>query len=76
LHLAGVALAASHSLSRSLHAADWQIDHQCSQFLDTDALSLAEARLATVETIARSAVEHKGDAVLRVLGEGFVAQME
>ena len=48
----------------------------CLQFLDTDALSLAEARLATVETIARSAVEHKGDAVLRVLGEGFVAQME
>lgn len=56
-----------------LHTADWQIGRQYSQFLADDAVPLAEARLAAVETIARLAVEHKVDAVL-VAGDVFDAQ--
>lgn len=56
-----------------LHTADWQIGRQYSQFPADDAVPLAEARLAAVETIARLAVEHKVDAVL-VAGDVFDAQ--
>lgn len=60
-------------MPRFLHTADWQIGRQYSQFLPDDAVPLAEARLAAVETIARLAVEHKVDAVL-VAGDVFDAQ--
>lgn len=60
-------------MPRFLHTADWQIGRQYSQFLADDAVPLAEARLAAVETIARLAVEHKVDAVL-VAGDVFDAQ--
>lgn len=60
-------------MPRFLHTADWQIGRQYSQFLPDDAVPLAEARLAAVETIARLAVEHKVDAVL-VAGDDFDAQ--
>jgi len=60
-------------LPRFLHTADWQIGRQYSQFLPDDAVPLAEARLAAVETIARLAVEQKVDAVL-VAGDVFDAQ--
>ena len=56
-----------------LHTADWQIGRQYSQFPADDAVPLAEARLAAVETIARLALEHKVDAVL-VAGDVFDAQ--
>jgi DNA repair exonuclease SbcCD nuclease subunit len=58
---------------RFLHTADWQIGRQYSQFPADDAVPLAEARLAAVETIARLATEHKVDAVL-VAGDVFDAQ--
>jgi len=58
---------------RFLHTADWQIGRQYSQFPADDAVPLAEARLAAVETIARLAAEHKVDAVL-VAGDVFDAQ--
>lgn len=60
-------------MPRFLHTADWQIGRQYSQFLPDDAVPLAEARLAAVETIARLAVEQKVDAVL-VAGDVFDAQ--
>jgi predicted phosphodiesterase len=56
-----------------LHTADWQIGRQYSQFPADDAVPLAAARLAAVETIARLATEHKVDAVL-VAGDVFDAQ--
>jgi len=58
---------------RFIHTADWQIGRQYSQFPADDAVPLAEARLAAVETIARLAAEHKVDAVL-VAGDVFDAQ--
>ena len=61
------------SLPRFLHTADWQIGRQYSQFAADDAVPLAEARLAAVETIARLAAEHRVDAVL-VAGDVFDAQ--
>ncbi len=60
-------------MPRFLHTADWQIGRQYSQFPADDAVPLAEARLAAVETIARLATEHKVDAVL-VAGDIFDAQ--
>ena len=56
-----------------LHTADWQIGRQYSQFPADDAVPIAEARLAAVETIARLALEHQVDAVL-VAGDVFDAQ--
>jgi DNA repair exonuclease SbcCD nuclease subunit len=56
-----------------LHTADWQIGRQYSQFSVDDAVPLAEARLAAVETIARLASLHAVDAVL-VAGDVFDAQ--
>ena len=60
-------------MPRFLHTADWQIGRQYSQFPADDAVPLAEARLAAVETIARLALENKVDAVL-VAGDVFDAQ--
>lgn len=60
-------------MPRFLHTADWQIGRRYSQFPDEDAVPLAEARLAAVETIARLAAEHRVDAVL-VAGDVFDAQ--
>lgn len=60
-------------MPRFLHTADWQIGRQYSQFPADDAVPLAEARLAAVETIARLALEHQVDAVL-VAGDVFDAQ--
>lgn len=60
-------------MPRFLHTADWQIGRQYSQFPADDAVPLAEARLAAVETIARLATEHAVDAVL-VAGDVFDAQ--
>jgi hypothetical protein len=53
---------------RFLHTADGQIGWHYSQFPVDDAVSLAEARLAAVETVARLAAEHRVDAV-RVAGK-------
>ena len=60
-------------MPRFLHTADWQIGRQYSQFPADDAVPLAQARLAAVETIARLASEHRVDAVL-VAGDVFDAQ--
>ena len=60
-------------MPRFLHTADWQIGRRYSQFPDEDAVPLAEARLAAVETIAKLAAEHHVDAVL-VAGDVFDAQ--
>ena len=60
-------------MPRFLHTTDCQIGRQYSQFHVDDAVPMAEARLAAVETIARLAVEHKIDAVL-VAGEVIDAQ--
>ena len=60
-------------MPRFLHTADWQIGRQYSQFPADDAVPLAEARFAAVETIARLATEHAVDAVL-VAGDVFDAQ--
>lgn len=60
-------------MPRFLHTADWQIGRQYSQFAPDDAVSLANARLEVVETIARLATEHAVDAVL-VAGDVFDAQ--
>ena len=60
-------------MPRFIHTADWQIGRQYSQLPADDAVPLAEARLAAVETIARLATEHKVDAVL-VAGDVFDAQ--
>jgi DNA repair exonuclease SbcCD nuclease subunit len=60
-------------MPRFLHTADWQIGRQYGQFAADDAVPLAEARLAAVETIARLATAHRVDAVL-VAGDVFDAQ--
>lgn len=60
-------------MPRILHTADWQIGRLFSQLPADDAVPLAEARLAAVETIARLAVERGVDAVL-VAGDVFDAQ--
>ena len=60
-------------MPRFLHTADRQIGRQYSQFPADDAVPLAKARLAAVETVARSAAEHNVDAVL-VVGDVFDAQ--
>lgn len=60
-------------LPRFLHTADWQIGRQYNQFQTDDAVPLAQARLAAVETLARLATEHQVDAVL-VAGDVFDAQ--
>ncbi len=60
-------------MPRFLHTADWQIGRQYSQFPADDAVPLAQARLAVVETIARRASELQVDAVL-VAGDVFDAQ--
>jgi len=56
-----------------LHTADWQIGRTYSRFDPDDAAALAEARLATVEQLARRATERQADAVL-VAGDVFDAQ--
>jgi DNA repair exonuclease SbcCD nuclease subunit len=56
-----------------LHTADWQIGRQYGTFPPEDAVPLAEARLAAVQTIARLASDHAVDAVL-VAGDVFDAQ--
>ena len=61
-------------MPRFLHTADWQIGRQYSQFPPEDAVPLAEARLAVVDTLARLATENKVDAVV-VSGDVFDAQM-
>ncbi len=60
-------------MPRFLHTADWQIGRQYSQFPADDAVALADARLAAVETIAKLAAQYKVDAVL-VAGDVFDAQ--
>lgn len=60
-------------MPRFLHTADWQIGRQYSQFPADDAVPLAEARFAAVETVAYLATEHSVDAVL-VAGDVFDAQ--
>ena len=61
-------------MPRFLHTADWQIGRPYSKFQPVDAVPLAEARLAAVETVARLAGEHKVDAVL-VARDVFDGQM-
>ena len=56
-----------------LHTADWQIGRTYSRFDPDDAAALAEARIATVERLARRAAERGADAVL-VAGDVFDAQ--
>ena len=56
-----------------LHTADWQIGRTYGRFDADDAAALAEARLATVEQLARRAAERQADAVL-VAGDVFDAQ--
>ncbi|ODU10234.1 MAG: metallophosphatase [Rubrivivax sp. SCN 71-131] len=56
-----------------LHTADWQIGRTYARFAPDDALALAEARIATVERLARRAAERGADAVL-VAGDVFDAQ--
>ena len=60
-------------MPRFLHTAHWQIGRHYSQFPTDDAVPLAEARLAAVDTIARLAIEHGVDAVL-VAGDVFDMQ--
>lgn len=56
-----------------LHTADWQIGKLFGQFEADDASALAEARIATVEGLARLATEEQVDLVL-VAGDVFDAQ--
>lgn len=56
-----------------LHTADWQIGKLFGQFEPEDAALLADARFATVDTLARLATEQGVDAVL-VAGDVFDAQ--
>ncbi|WP_150304892.1 metallophosphoesterase family protein [Pseudomonas saliphila] len=60
-------------MPRFLHTADWQIGRQYDRFGPEDGPVLAEARLSTVERIARLASEQGVDAVL-VAGDVFDAQ--
>ena len=71
--LAGHCRCYDSPVPRFLHTADWQIGRQYGQFPVDDAVPLAQARLAAVETLARLAVEHRVDAVL-VAGDVFDAQ--
>jgi DNA repair exonuclease SbcCD nuclease subunit len=60
-------------MPRFIHTADWQIGRTYQRFAADDAAFLAEARLVTVERIARLAAERQVDAVL-VAGDVFDAQ--
>lgn len=60
-------------MPRFLHTADWQIGRTYPRFAPDDAAFLAEARIETVERIARLATERRVDAVL-VAGDVFDAQ--
>ena len=60
-------------MARFLHTADWQIGRTYPRFAAEDATLLAEARLETVERIARLAAKTRVDAVL-VAGDVFDAQ--
>ena len=60
-------------MARFLHTADWQIGRQFSQFPPEDGAALAEARIATVATLAQMATAHRVDAVL-VAGDVFDVQ--
>lgn len=60
-------------MPRFLHTADWQIGRQYERFGPEDGPVLAEARIGTVERIARLATEQGVDAVL-VAGDVFDAQ--
>jgi DNA repair exonuclease SbcCD nuclease subunit len=71
--LAGQCRCYDPRVPRFLHTADWQIGRQYGQFPADDAVPLAQARLAAVETLARLAVDHRVDAVL-VAGDVFDAQ--
>lgn len=56
-----------------LHTADWQIGRQYERFGPEDGPALAEARITTVELIAKLAATEKFDAVL-VAGDVFDSQ--
>jgi DNA repair exonuclease SbcCD nuclease subunit len=60
-------------MPRFLHTADWQIGRSYRRFDPEDAAALAEARLTTVERIARLAADRQVDAIL-VAGDVFDAQ--
>ena len=60
-------------MPRFIHTADWQIGRTYARFGAEDAALIAEARLETVERIARLAAERAADAVL-VAGDVFDAQ--
>jgi len=60
-------------MPRLLHTADWQIGRTYRRFTSEDAAFLTEARLETVERIARLASVRSVDAVL-VAGDVFDAQ--
>lgn len=60
-------------MPRFLHTADWQIGRQFDTFDPEDGPLLAQARIDTVERIARLATERSVDAVL-VAGDVFDAQ--
>lgn len=60
-------------MPRFLHTADWQIGRTYQRFASDDAAFLAEARIETVERIARLAAVRGVDAVL-VAGDVFDAQ--
>jgi DNA repair exonuclease SbcCD nuclease subunit len=60
-------------MPRFLHTADWQIGRTYHRFAPDDATFIAEARLETIERIARLASERRVDAVL-VAGDVFDAQ--
>jgi DNA repair exonuclease SbcCD nuclease subunit len=60
-------------MPRFLHTADWQIGRTYQRFTSDDAAFLAEARIGTVERIARLATARGVDAVL-VAGDVFDAQ--
>ncbi len=60
-------------MPRFIHTADWQIGRSYLRFGAEDAALIAEARLETVERIARLAAQRHADAVL-VAGDVFDAQ--
>lgn len=60
-------------MPRFLHTADWQIGRQYGRFAEDDAVALAEARFAAVQTLARLATEEHVDAIL-VAGDVFDTQ--
>ena len=60
-------------MTKFLHTADWQIGRLYGSFDPDDAVTLADARFAAIERLARLAAEERVDAVL-VAGDVFDAQ--